>query len=145
MIRYDSTGDRGGSGVGIVINGYVHLKLVKTRFFFSHPISIIPCATTYFFPSKTAQSGEESILVASLRGVIANQAAEIEALRSKVKELITTTTTTTSTSLGSTTAADTASEDPSQPAAAAKFAEVSSFSPFYLGWQMVVDMNLNRE
>jgi hypothetical protein len=31
MIRYDSTGDRGGSGVGIVINGYVYLKLVKRR------------------------------------------------------------------------------------------------------------------
>jgi len=35
----------------------------------------------------TAQSGEESILVASLRGVIAKQAAEIEALQSKLKEL----------------------------------------------------------
>ncbi|KAH9975184.1 p115 like vesicle tethering protein [Russula compacta] len=37
--------------------------------------------------SSTAQSGEESILVASLRGIIAKQAAEIEALQSKLKEL----------------------------------------------------------
>lgn len=37
--------------------------------------------------SLTAQSGEESILVASLRGVIAKQAAEIEALQNKLKEL----------------------------------------------------------
>jgi intracellular protein transport protein USO1 len=36
---------------------------------------------------STAQSGEESILVASLREVIAKQAAEIEALQSKLKEL----------------------------------------------------------
>jgi UDP-N-acetylmuramyl tripeptide synthase len=131
MIRYDSTGDRGGSGVGVVINGYVHLKL-KRRFFYSHPISSILCATAYFFPSKTAQSGEESILVASLRGVIANQAAEIEALRSKVKELITTTTT----SSGSTTAAATASEDSSQSAVAAKLAEVSPLLLFlsFLSW-----------
>jgi hypothetical protein len=119
MIRYDSTGDRGRSGAGVVINGYVHLKL-KRRFFYSHPISSILCATAYFFPSKTAQSGEESILVASLRGVIANQAAEIEALRSRVKELNTTTTT----SLSGTTAAATASEDSSEPAAVAKLAEV---------------------
>lgn len=37
--------------------------------------------------SLTAQSGEESILVASLRGVIAKQAAEIETLQNKLKEL----------------------------------------------------------
>ncbi|KAI9450835.1 p115 like vesicle tethering protein [Russula earlei] len=40
--------------------------------------------------SSTAQSGEESILVASLRGIIAKQAAEIEALQIKLKELTTT-------------------------------------------------------
>ncbi|KAH9956427.1 p115 like vesicle tethering protein [Russula dissimulans] len=37
--------------------------------------------------SSTAQSGEESILVASLRGIIAKQAAEIEELQIKLKVL----------------------------------------------------------
>ncbi|KAH8980775.1 p115 like vesicle tethering protein [Lactarius hatsudake] len=37
--------------------------------------------------SSTAQSGEESVLVGSLRGVIAKQATEIESLRNKLKEL----------------------------------------------------------
>ena len=62
--------------------------------------------------SLTAQSGEESILVASLRGVIAKQAAEIETLQSKLKEL-------TATSVG---AAETAASEISQ--STAKFAEV---------------------
>jgi hypothetical protein len=60
----------------------------------------------------TAQSGEESILVASLRGVIAKQAAEIEALQSKLKELTAT----------SAAAAGTAASEISQ--STAKFAEV---------------------
>ena len=144
MIRYDSTGDRSGSGVGIVINGYVYLKLVMRRpFLFLY----VPCATIYLFPSNTAQSGEESILVVSLRGVITKQAAEIETLQNKVKELATTMTTTTSTSLGNTTATTIVPED-SQPAATAKLSEVSllSFSLLsILAWQIVIDMNLNRE
>jgi len=37
--------------------------------------------------SSTAQSGEESVLVGSLREVIAKQATEIESLRYKLKEL----------------------------------------------------------
>ncbi|KAI0061957.1 hypothetical protein BV25DRAFT_1826249 [Artomyces pyxidatus] len=37
--------------------------------------------------SSTVQSGEESVLVASLRDIIAKQAAEIEALQAKLKEL----------------------------------------------------------
>ncbi|KAI9441770.1 p115 like vesicle tethering protein [Lactarius indigo] len=37
--------------------------------------------------SSTAQSGEESVLVGSLREVIAKQATEIESLRNKLKEL----------------------------------------------------------
>jgi hypothetical protein len=59
----------------------------------------------------TAQSGEESILVASLRGVIAKQAAEIETLQTKLKELT-----------ASVAAAETAASDISQ--STAKFAEV---------------------
>ncbi|KAI0048589.1 hypothetical protein FA95DRAFT_1654923 [Auriscalpium vulgare] len=39
--------------------------------------------------SSAAQSGEESVLVASLRTVIAKQSAEIEALQTKLKELST--------------------------------------------------------
>ncbi|KAN0137791.1 Uso1 / p115 like vesicle tethering protein, head region domain containing protein [Lactarius tabidus] len=39
--------------------------------------------------SSTAQSGEESVLVGSLREVIAKQASEIESLRNKLKELTT--------------------------------------------------------
>lgn len=62
--------------------------------------------------SLTAQSGEESILVASLRGVIAKQAADIEALQSKLKEL-------TTTSLAS---AEAATSEASQ--SAAKFSDV---------------------
>jgi hypothetical protein len=61
--------------------------------------------------SLSAQSGEESILVASLRGVIAKQAAEIETLQKKLKEL-------TATSV----AAETAASEISQ--STAKFAEV---------------------
>ncbi len=97
-------------------------------FFFSDFI----CRFATFFP-QTAQSGEESILVASLRGVIAKQSAEIETLRNKLKELTTTT-------LGAV-AATTTSEAP-QPTA--KFTEVRyvffyfiyvflSLSPFHLG------------
>jgi hypothetical protein len=91
---------------------------------------LFACASaTAYFPSKTAQSGEESILVASLRGVIAKQAAEIEALQSKLKEL--TTTAAVAPSLGSATAPTTTSED-SQ--ADAKFAEVSRVSFSLLFW-----------
>ena len=61
--------------------------------------------------SFTAQSGEESILVASLRGVIAKQVAEIETLQKKLKEI-------TATSV----AAETAASEISQ--STAKFAEV---------------------
>ncbi|KAF8504874.1 p115 like vesicle tethering protein [Russula emetica] len=61
--------------------------------------------------SSTAQSGEESILVTSLRGVIAKQAAEIETLQNKLKELTAT----------SVTAAETAASEISQ--STAKFAE----------------------
>ncbi|THH16564.1 hypothetical protein EW146_g4110 [Bondarzewia mesenterica] len=43
--------------------------------------------------SSTAQSGEESVLVASLRDVIAKQAAEIDALKDKLSELSASTTT----------------------------------------------------
>jgi intracellular protein transport protein USO1 len=62
--------------------------------------------------SLTAQSGEESILVASLRGVITKQAAEIETLQNKLKELTAT----------SAAAAETAASEISQ--FTAKFAEV---------------------
>lgn len=71
--------------------------------------------------SLTAQSGEESILVASLRGVIAKQAAEIEALQNKLKEL-------TATSLAT---AEAAASEASQNTA--KFAEVC-YIPFYHVW-----------
>jgi peptidoglycan hydrolase CwlO-like protein len=71
--------------------------------------------------SLTAQSGEESILVASLRGVIAKQAAEIEALQNKLKEL-------TATSLAT---AETAASEASQ--SAAKSTEVR-YIPFYHEW-----------
>jgi intracellular protein transport protein USO1 len=74
--------------------------------FFIHSIAIF---------SLTAQSGEESILVASLRGVIAKQAAEIETLQNKLKELTAT----------SATAAETAASEISQ--STAKFAEVCFF------------------
>jgi hypothetical protein len=69
---------------------------------------------TLFFAilSLTAQSGEESILVASLRGVIAKQAAEIETLQNKLKEL----------TVMSVAAAETATSEASQ--STAKFAEV---------------------
>jgi len=62
--------------------------------------------------SLTVQSGEESILVASLRGVISKQAAEIETLQNKLKELTATTVA----------AAETAASEMSQ--STAKFAEV---------------------
>lgn len=65
--------------------------------------------------SLTAQSGEESILVASLRGVIAKQAADIEALQNKLKEL-------TATSLAT---AEAAASGASQ--STAKFSEVRYF------------------
>ena len=58
------------------------------------------------------QSGEESILVASLRGVIAKQAAEIETLQNKLKELTVTSVAT----------AETAASEISQ--STAKFVEV---------------------
>ena len=61
--------------------------------------------------SSTAQSGEESILVASLCRVIAKQVAEIETLQKKLKEL-------TATSV----AAETAASEISQ--STAKSAEV---------------------
>lgn len=64
--------------------------------------------------SFTAQSGEESILVASLRGVIAKQAAEIETLQNKLKELTATSDAT----------AETAAAEISQTTA--KFADVCS-------------------
>lgn len=66
-------------------------------------------------------------MVASLRGVIAKQAAEIEALQSKLKEL--------STSLATAAPATT----PEAPQPTAKFAEVRDtfffafFSPLHLG------------
>lgn len=66
--------------------------------------------------SLTAQSGEESILVASLRGVIAKQAAEIEALQNKLKEL----------SATSVAAVETAASQSSQ--FTAKFSEVCFLS-----------------
>jgi intracellular protein transport protein USO1 len=74
--------------------------------------------------SLTAQSGEESILVASLRGVIAKQAAEIETLQSKLKELTATSDAT----------AVTAAAEISQTAA--KYAEVCSF--FCGGFDLVL-------
>jgi hypothetical protein len=99
-------------------------------YFLSHFISLyVRAAATAYFPSKTAQSGEESTLVASLRGVIAKQAAEIEALQSKLKEL--TTAAAAAPSLGSATAPTTTSED-SQ--AAAKVAEVSRVFFSFLLW-----------
>ena len=61
---------------------------------------------------QPAQSGEESVLVGSLREVIAKQASEIESLRNKLKELTT----------NSVTAAETASASASQ--SAAKFDQV---------------------
>ena len=73
-----------------------------------HSCFIHPIATF----SLTAQSGEESILVASLRGVITKQAAEIETLQNKLKELAAT----------SAAAAETAVSETSQ--STAKFAEV---------------------
>ena len=62
--------------------------------------------------SLTAQSGEESILVTSLRGVIAKQAAEIETLQNKLKEL----------TASADATAETAASEVSQTTA--KFAEV---------------------
>ncbi|KAI0264148.1 p115 like vesicle tethering protein [Gloeopeniophorella convolvens] len=62
-------------------------------------------------PSSTAQSGEESVLVTSLREAILKQAAEIEALQGKLKEL----------TANSVAAAETAVSAASQ--AAAKFEE----------------------
>jgi hypothetical protein len=110
MTRYNSTGDRGRSRLGIVINGYAYNSLRTTLIsFILSPLSL------------TAQSGEESILVASLRGVIAKQTAEIEALQNKLKEL-------TATSLA---AAEAAASEASQ--STAKFAEVG-YILFYHVW-----------
>jgi hypothetical protein len=75
--------------------------------------------------SLTAQSGEESILVASLRGVIAKQAAEIETLQNKLKDL-------TATSVA---ASETAASEISQ--STAKFAEVG-FCSFCGGFNLVL-------
>ena len=110
----------------------------KGRVYFFLPISLFPCGPFL----RTAQSGEESILVASLRGVIAKQAAEIETLQSKLKELITTSLVTP--------APATTSQAP-QPAA--KFAEVrNNFLSFRLPLSFPSscldgcgDMNLIRE
>ena len=115
MTRYNSTGNRGRSGLGIIISGYVD-KLVRKHSHLIHSIATL---------SLTAQSGEESILVASLRGVIAKQAADIEALQSKLKEL-------TTKSLAS---AEAATSEASQ--SAANFSEVRyiyflSFSSWYI-------------
>jgi hypothetical protein len=124
MTRYNSTGNRGRSGLGVIISGYVD-KLVKKPSHLIHSIAT---------PSLTAQSGEESILVASLRGVIAKQAADIEALQSKLKEL-------TTTSLAS---AEAATSEASQ--SAAKFSEVRYIFLylFHLGIYGGTYLNVNR-